>query len=27
VLQLIPHESFTFAKVWVLYAQYLIRGK
>ena len=26
-LSLIPHETFTFAKLWILYAQFLIRQK
>lgn len=27
ILSLIPHETFTFAKLWILYAQFLIRQK
>ena len=26
-LTLIPHESFTFSKLWILYSQFLIRMK
>ena len=25
VLSIVPHEIFTFAKLWILYAQYLVR--
>lgn len=27
VLDIIPHEKFTFSKVWILYAQFLLRQK
>lgn len=26
ILSLIPHAQFTFAKVWILYANFLVRG-
>jgi crooked neck len=26
ILSLIPHETFTFAKVWIIYANFLVRG-
>ena len=27
ILSIVPHETFTFAKLWILYAQYLVRQK
>ena len=27
LFELVPHEKFTFAKIWVMFAQFLIRQK
>lgn len=27
LFELVPHEVFTFAKLWILYAQFLVRQK